>query len=120
MRKLVTRKGTHKGSSLQKYARDCYLLKLFIDGDPSSTDEVFRKDDQKSGNEQAVSQNFQLVELRFTLQTVMSKVCELEKVNSENQKIIDKLTTDNTNLKDELDKTELLNNHMITFDRKSI
>lgn len=50
----------------------------------------------------------------------MSKVCELEKVNSENQKIIDKLTTDNTNLKDELDKTELLNNHMITFDRKSI
>lgn len=50
----------------------------------------------------------------------MSKVCELEKVNSENQKIIDKLTTDNTNLQDELDKTELLNNHMITFDRKSI
>ncbi|VDI21735.1 Hypothetical predicted protein [Mytilus galloprovincialis] len=51
--KLYTRKGTSRSSSTLKYAKDCYILYMFINGDSSGIDEVFRKDESKSVNDQS-------------------------------------------------------------------
>ena len=40
---LVNRQATKRGSSAQKYARDCHTLYLFIQGDGSNIEQVFDK-----------------------------------------------------------------------------
>jgi hypothetical protein len=44
MEKLLNRKSTNKSSSPSEYARDCYVLEMFIQGDISQIEEVFRKE----------------------------------------------------------------------------
>ncbi|CAC5372012.1 unnamed protein product [Mytilus coruscus] len=45
--KLYNRKSTTKSTSTSKYARDCYIIYMFLQGDKTQIDEVFRKDDNK-------------------------------------------------------------------------
>ena len=79
--KLITRKSTNRGSSSQKYAKDCYLLQQFISVDPSSIDEVFRKDEPKSVSEPNILPlNCHLIELRTTLHMTIDRLNEVEKI----------------------------------------
>ena len=71
MGKLLNRNSTNKSSSSSKYARDCYVLEMFIQGDKSQIEEVFRKEDQtkpsvfESSND---SSNINIIELRVCVQ----------------------------------------------------
>ena len=100
--KLFTRKSTTKSSSASKYARDCYILQQFISGDNSSIDEVFRKDDTKSVSEPTGTSNCHIIEMRVTLQTAITRLNELERVEKENTKTISELRTENEKLREDL------------------
>ncbi|CAG2246966.1 unnamed protein product [Mytilus edulis] len=113
--KLITRKSTNRGSSSQKYAKDCYLLQQFISGDPSSIDEVFRKDEPKSVSEHnAVPLNCHLIELKTTLHMTIDRLNEVEKLGKANRTVIEKLQTENEKLRRELvDSNERLSKHIV-------
>ncbi|VDI27220.1 Hypothetical predicted protein [Mytilus galloprovincialis] len=118
--KLITRKSTNRGSSSQKYAKDCYLLQQFISGDPSSIDEVFRKDEPKSVSEHnAVPLNCHLIELKTTLHMTIDRLNEVEKLGNANRTVIEKLQTENEKLRRELeDSNERLSKHIVFSERK--
>ncbi|VDI40766.1 Hypothetical predicted protein [Mytilus galloprovincialis] len=118
--KLITRKSTNRGSSSQKYAKDCYLLQQFISGDPSSIDEVFRKDEPKSVSEHnAVPLNCHLIELKTTLHMTIDRLNEVEKLGKANRTVIEKLQTENEKLRRELeDSNERLSKHIVFSERK--
>ncbi|CAC5426419.1 unnamed protein product [Mytilus coruscus] len=122
--KLITRKSTNKGSSSQKYAKDCYLLHQFISGDPSSIEEVFRKDESKSVSEQTtmpLNQNCHLIELRTTLHMTIDRLNEVEKLGKENRKVIEELQIENKKLNQELEDTnERLSKYIVFSERKYI
>ncbi|VDI33727.1 Hypothetical predicted protein [Mytilus galloprovincialis] len=65
--KLFTRKSTNRSSSTQKYAKDCYLIYMFINGDDSSIDDVFRKVDHNSISDQSktVTHDCNIIEMRY-------------------------------------------------------
>ncbi|CAG2220218.1 unnamed protein product [Mytilus edulis] len=118
--KLITRKSTNRGSSSQKYAKDCYLLQQFISGDPSSIDEVFRKDEPKSVSEPNILPlNCHLIELRTTLHMTIDRLNEVEKLGKANRTVIEKLQTDNEKLRRELeDSNDRLCKHLVFSERK--
>ncbi|CAG2233981.1 unnamed protein product [Mytilus edulis] len=65
--KLFTRKSTNRSSSTQKYAKDCYIIYMFINGDDSSIDDVFRKVYHNSINDQSktVTHECNIIEMRY-------------------------------------------------------
>ena len=67
------------------------MIQLFISGNNSYIDEVFRKDGQKSEAE-AIPSNCHMIELRVTVQTILNKVVELEKCEKEHKKRNRKIT----------------------------
>ena len=74
---LLNRKSTNKSSSSSKYARDCYVLEMFIQGDKSQIEEVFRKEDQTkpSVTESSTdSSNINIIELRVSVQSLMETI----------------------------------------------
>ncbi|CAC5358301.1 unnamed protein product [Mytilus coruscus] len=68
-RKLYNRKSTTKSTSTSKYARDCYIIYMFLQGDKTQIDEVFRKDDNKLSvvehNSEVVSN--EIIEMRANI-----------------------------------------------------
>ena len=72
-----SRKTTKGGLSIQKYATDCYGINLFLHGDPSKVDEIF---DGKTGviTPKPLSAKVESVEIRVTVQTLLSRVKSLE------------------------------------------
>ncbi|CAG2232272.1 unnamed protein product [Mytilus edulis] len=119
--KLFTRKSTNRSSSTQKYAKDCYLIYMFINGDDSSIDDVFRKVDHNSISDQSktVTHDCNIIEMRVTVQTLLERVVLLEKNEIENKRIIKNIKTENDKLKTELSSTnERLNQHLINCERK--
>jgi hypothetical protein len=102
MGKLLNRKSTNKSSSSSKYARDCYVLEMFIQGDKSQIEEVVRKEDQpkpsvfESSND---SSNINIIELRVCVQSHMERVNALEKSERNNEKLIKSLQSQNSNLR---------------------
>ncbi|CAC5422292.1 unnamed protein product [Mytilus coruscus] len=100
--KLITRKSTNKGSSSQKYAKDCYLLQQVISGDPSSIDEVFLKDEPKSVSKHSTLRlKCHLIELRTSLHMTIDRLNEVEKLGEVNCTVIEKLQTENEKLRRE-------------------
>ena len=102
MGKLLNRDSTSKSSSSSKYARDCYVLEMFIQGDKSQIEEVFRKEDQtkpsvsESSND---SSYINIIELRVCVQSLMERVNALEKSERNNEKLIKSLQSQNANLR---------------------
>ena len=102
MGKLLNRNSTNKSSSSSKYARDCYILEKFIQGDKSQIEEVVRKEDQtkpsvfESSND---SSNINIIELRVCVQSHMERVNALEKSERNNEKLIKSLQSQNSNLR---------------------
>ncbi|CAG2248803.1 unnamed protein product [Mytilus edulis] len=119
--KLYTRKSTSRSSSTLKYAKDCYILYMFINGDSSGIDEVFRKDDSKSVSDQSTVPNCNVIELRATLQSALERISELERLETENQKTIKHMKTENNKLKTDLENVnDILSRHCVANERKFI
>lgn len=102
--KLVTRKSTHKSASIHKHARDCYLLYMFMNGDNTCINEVFRKDDLKASTSETPSQYDKSISIdtRVTLQSALQRLCALENSEKENKKRIHSLQNENEKIKIEL------------------
>lgn len=96
------------------------MLYMFIRGDQSGIDEIFRKEESKSVSDQNGTSNYQLVELRVTLQTILHRLNDVESSEKQNVKIIDGLRKENEKLKFELSKIKRdFEHHIEISDRKS-
>jgi septal ring factor EnvC (AmiA/AmiB activator) len=74
----------------------------------------------KSVGDQNVASNYQLVELRVTLQSILHRLNDVESSEKQNVKIIDGLRKENEKLKFELSKIKGYLEHYIEIsDRKS-
>ena len=74
----------------------------------------------KSVGDQNVASNYQLVELRVTLQSILHRLNDVESSEKQNVKIIDGLRKENEKLKFELSKIkEDVEHHIEISDRKS-
>ena len=77
-------------------------LEMFIQGDKSQIEEVFRKEDQtkpsvsESSND---SSYINIIELRVCVQSLMERVNALEKSERNNEKLIKSLQSQNANLR---------------------
>ncbi|CAG2223403.1 unnamed protein product [Mytilus edulis] len=94
---------------------------MFLNGDDSSIDDVFRKVDHYSISDQSktVTHDCNIIEMRVTVQTLLERVVLLEKNEIENKRIIKNIKTENDKLKTELSSTnERLNQHLINCERK--
>jgi hypothetical protein len=75
---------------------------MFIQGDKSQIEEVFRKEDQtkpsvsESSND---SSYINIIELRVCVQSLMERVNALEKSERNNEKLIKSLQSQNANLR---------------------
>ncbi|CAG2243072.1 unnamed protein product [Mytilus edulis] len=120
--KLYNRKSTTKSTSTSKYARDCYIIYMFLQGDKTQIDEVFRKDDNKLSvvehNNEVVSN--EIIEMRANIHILLERVSELEKSDQKNEKVIKILQTENNKLRSQyLDLNEQLVTHLRDYERKS-
>lgn len=80
------------------------MLYLFINGDNTVVDQVFRKDETKSTSENVnTSSNASNIELRVTLQSAIERITELENCYKENYKEIKDLKSENQKLRSECD-----------------
>ncbi|CAG2193561.1 unnamed protein product [Mytilus edulis] len=86
--KLNNRKSTTKSTSTSKYARDCYIIYMFLQGDKTQIDEVFRKDDNKLSvvehNNEVVSN--EIIEMRANIHILLERVSEPEKSDQKHEK----------------------------------
>lgn len=94
--RLYTCKNTGRGSATTMYAQDCYMVYMFLNGDNSSIDEVFRKDDKSTSEPPNMLSGVGMTDLRVTLQSAIERITELEKNDQENSKIIISLKPENT------------------------
>ena len=86
---LVNRKNTKLSSSREKYARDCYALYLFTQGDTSCIEEVFYK--SKTNTSVPDVTKVTTVELRALVQSLAQRVTTLEGQQREKDRTIDLL-----------------------------
>ena len=96
--KLTTRKTTKSGSSSTKYARDCFALYLFCNGDSSHLGDVFDKSKQEHFNELPSQPN---IEIRSLYQALLQRVTQIEQTQSSFSKTIQSLQKTITDLKSE-------------------
>ncbi|CAG2225389.1 unnamed protein product [Mytilus edulis] len=120
--KLFNRKSTTKSTSTFKYARDCYIIYMFLQGDKTQIDEVFRKDEHKLSvvdhNSEVVSN--EIIEMRANIHILLERVSELEKSDQKNEKVIKILQTENNKLRTQyLDLNEQIVSHIRDYERKS-
>ncbi|VDI13753.1 Hypothetical predicted protein [Mytilus galloprovincialis] len=83
--KLCNRKTTNKSSSIQKYAKDCYILQMFTEGDASEIDSVFSRSVNSTSdnlhNDTICEQNpVNQVDINSTLQLLIERVNGLENI----------------------------------------
>ncbi|CAG2200520.1 unnamed protein product [Mytilus edulis] len=83
--KLCNRKTTNKSNSIQKYAKDCYILQMFTEGDASEIDSVFsRSVNSTSDNLQndTICENNPVnqVDINSTLQLLIERVNGLDNI----------------------------------------
>ena len=85
--KLFTRKSTTKSSSTYKYARDCYILYMLLQGDKTQIDEFFRKDDNRVtiNDQSSESVNIEMIEMRTNIHALLERVTQLEKTEQINE-----------------------------------
>ncbi|CAG2250537.1 unnamed protein product [Mytilus edulis] len=120
--KLFNRKSTTKSTSTSKYARDCYIIHMFLQGDKTQIDEVFRKDENKLSvvdHTNDVVSN-EIIEMRANIHILLERVSDLEKSDQKNEKVIKILQTENSKLRTQyLDLNEQLVSHLRDYERKS-
>lgn len=75
---LVNRKTTTKGTSAKKYVHGCYTLYLFLQGDKSGIDTIFNKKKSTANNLEV--QKISLVDIRMSLQSLLQRVNQLERI----------------------------------------
>ncbi|CAC5395586.1 unnamed protein product [Mytilus coruscus] len=83
---------------------------MFINGDSSGIEEVFRKDDSKSVSDQSTLPNCNVIELRATLQSALECISELERSETENQETIKHIKSENNKLKTDLENVNSIPN----------
>ena len=90
---LKSRKSTKGGLSIQKYATDCYGINIFLHGDPSKVDEIF---DGKTNviTPKPLSAKVDSVEIRVTVQTLLSRVKSLEEAVKSKENLISGLKSE--------------------------
>lgn len=89
--KLMTRKTTKSCPSSTRYARDCFALYLFCNGDSSHVSDVFDKSKPDHNNDNNEFPIQSVIELRSLTQALMQRVTELEKAQSSYVKTIESL-----------------------------
>lgn len=106
---LISRKTTKSGSSAQKYARDCYTLHMFIQGDGTGIEHVF---DKQKGCGTDMSK-IPMIELRVVVQSLLQRVTDLEKSLTEKENTIQSmdskiklLESEHNNLQSDYDTLE--------------
>lgn len=99
--KLFTRKSTTKSSSTSKYARDCYILYMLIQGDKTQIDEFFRKDDNRETitDQSSESVNIEMIEMRTNIHALLERVTQLKNTEQINEKTIKVLQAENNKLR---------------------
>lgn len=118
---LINRKSTNVSTSIEKYARDCFMLSQFCNGNKTSIEEIFRKDDKpkQSVGVNNTSVNASLIELRATLQSALQRISDLEKRESTNENAVKTLKCENEKLKSEIHTlTETLEECKSDYKRK--
>ncbi|CAC5398849.1 unnamed protein product [Mytilus coruscus] len=115
--KLDNRKSTTKSTSTSKYAKDCYIIYMFLQGDKTQIDEVFRKDDNKLSvvehNSEVVSN--EIIEMRANNHILLERVSELEKSDQTNEKVFTILQTENNKLYQLTETSKVPNKDQLNF-----
>lgn len=88
--KLFSRKSTKSNSSTAKYAKDCYILYMFLQGEKSCINEIFDKN--KGSALVPEMSNVNTVEMKVAIQTLLQRVTNLEEIVKSKENIIDSLT----------------------------
>lgn len=79
---LVNRKSTKCGTSVEKYAKDCFILYMFTQGERSGIEYVFDK------NQNTNQSKINLVEIKVMIQSLTQRGTELEEaLDSKNRTI---------------------------------
>ena len=88
--KLLNRKTTKRGSSTARYAKDCYILYMFMQGEKSSINEIFDKNkDPFCGTDIS---KLNAVEVKVTVQSLLQRITNLENVVHSRESDIESLT----------------------------
>ena len=107
-RKLVTRRTTSNSKSIFKYASDCYILYMYIQGENVKIDDLFTKDKGTQNRTKVNTSNMSaeitvpkssLVDLRSTLQTLIQRVHDLESKHTKCEETIQSLNKSVSELK---------------------
>jgi chromosome segregation ATPase len=101
---LMNRKSTKQSSCAERYARDCYTLNMFINGEKSGIEHVFDKHKNTSCSTDA--SKVKRIETRVVLQTLLERISELEKSLSFYVKEMKSLRSDHNELKSKYDRME--------------
>lgn len=96
---LINRKSTKSSPSTVKYARDCFTLHMFLQGDKLGIETIF--DRNKNSSCGTDSSKINLVELRVTMQSLMQRVTELEDTLGSKNKSIENLESNIRSLRSE-------------------
>lgn len=88
--KLFSRKSTKSNSSTAKYAKDCYILYMFLQGEKSCINEIFDKN--KGSALVPEMSNVNTVEMKVAIQILLQRVTNLEEIVKSKENIIDSLT----------------------------
>lgn len=102
--KLLSRKSTKGGSSITKYAKDCYILYMFLMGDNSCVSEIFDKN--KSSSYVSDLNKINAVEIKTTIQLLVQKIASLENLVNSKDKTIISLTSDFNTLKSDFEQLQ--------------
>ena len=98
---LINRKSTKRGSSAEKIARDCFILYSFTHGSKSGIEEVYDKAKPPLETPKVAA-----VELRALTQSLLQRVSDLEKSQTEKDTTIQKLRSEITSLKSNLESVK--------------
>ena len=90
--KLLNRKTTKRGSSTARYAKDCYILYMFMQGEKSSINEIFDKNKDPFCGTDIYKLN--AVEVKVTVQSLLQRITNLENVVHSRESVIESLTSD--------------------------
>lgn len=98
--KLLTRKTTSGGSSISKYAKDCFILYTLQRGEQSCINDIFGK--HKHIPIVSEINKVNAVELKTTIQSLVERMVNLENIFNSKDKIISSLTSDLQSLQSQL------------------
>lgn len=102
--KLLTRKTTSVGSSITKYAKDCFILYMFLQGEKSCINDIFGKN--KNTPIVAEINKVNAIELRTTIQSLIERISNLESMVNSKDKTINSLTSDLQSLQSQFEQLQ--------------